>query len=96
MTTDIKSAALACRDAAVVIAALDSAAKNDLLLAMAAKIETNTGTILTANAEDMRSAQIKGINAAMLDRFREGVVARFQPKIRASGAIGGDGGEDGV
>lgn len=70
MTTEIQSAALACRDAARAIAAMSSAAKQTLLLSMAETIEANAGSILDANAEDMREAQARGIGAAMLDRLR--------------------------
>lgn len=65
----IRTAALACREAAQAIAMLSSARKNDLLLAMATRLDTDAASILTANAEDMRSAKEKGVGSAMLDRL---------------------------
>ncbi len=66
----IRQQALACRDAAQVIAALDSDAKRALLRDMAAALETQSAAVLAANAEDMRQAAAKGVQGAMLDRLR--------------------------
>ncbi|SHM05549.1 glutamate-5-semialdehyde dehydrogenase [Rhodanobacter sp. OK091] len=66
----IRQQALACRDAAQVIAALGSDAKRALLRDMAAALETQSTAVLEANAEDMRQAAAKGVQGAMLDRLR--------------------------
>jgi glutamate-5-semialdehyde dehydrogenase len=66
----IREQALACRDAAQVVAALGSEAKRALLRDMAAALEAQSAAVLTANAEDMRQAVAKGVQDAMLDRLR--------------------------
>lgn len=68
--TDIKQQALQCRDAAQNIAQLSTAAKNDLLRAMAAALDADAAAILAANARDMDAASAKGVTGAMLDRLR--------------------------
>lgn len=65
----MRDLALACRDAAAVIATLDSARKNALLLSMADAIDANATTILAANARDLAAARDKGQGAALLDRL---------------------------
>lgn len=66
----IREQALACRDAAQVVAALGSEAKRALLRDMAAALEAQSAAVLAANAEDMRQAAAKGVQGAMLDRLR--------------------------
>ncbi|MFC5437935.1 glutamate-5-semialdehyde dehydrogenase [Rhodanobacter umsongensis] len=66
----IREQALACRDAARVVAALGSEAKRALLRDMAAALEAQSAAVLAANAEDMRQATAKGVQGAMLDRLR--------------------------
>lgn len=44
--------------------------KNDLLLEMAAALETNSDTILVANGKDLSNATNNGIEETMLDRLR--------------------------
>ncbi|WP_447733534.1 glutamate-5-semialdehyde dehydrogenase [Rhodanobacter soli] len=66
----IREQALACRDAARVVAALGSEAKRALLRDMAATLEAQSTAVLAANAEDMRQAAAKGVQGAMLDRLR--------------------------
>jgi glutamate-5-semialdehyde dehydrogenase len=66
----IRRQALACRDAARSVAALDTAAKRHLLHAMASVLESRTDAVLEANAEDMRLATKKGVQGAMLDRLK--------------------------
>jgi glutamate-5-semialdehyde dehydrogenase len=68
----IREQALACRDAAQVVAALGSEAKRALLRDMAAALEAQCAAVLAANAEDMRQAAAKGVQGAMLDRLRLG------------------------
>src|SRR6185437_15109316 len=66
----IREQALACRDAAQVVAALGTAGKRALLRDMAAALEARSAAVLAANAEDMRQAEAKGAQGAMLDRLR--------------------------
>jgi glutamate-5-semialdehyde dehydrogenase len=66
----IREQALACRDAAQVVAALDTGTKRALLRDMAAALEAQSAAVLAANAEDMRQAAAKGVQGAMLDRLR--------------------------
>jgi glutamate-5-semialdehyde dehydrogenase len=68
--SEIRQQALACRDAAQVIAALGSEAKRALLRDMAAALEAQCAAILAANARDMQQAAAKGVQGAMLDRLR--------------------------
>lgn len=67
--TDIRSQALACRDAAHAVAALSSAAKAQLLIDMAAQLLHDEAAILAANAQDIEAARAAGIGPAMLDRL---------------------------
>ncbi|MCQ4163670.1 glutamate-5-semialdehyde dehydrogenase [Tahibacter harae] len=66
----VKEQALACRAAAQQVAELDGAARNALLLAMAAQLEQDEAQILAANAQDMAAAAARGTAAALLDRLR--------------------------
>lgn len=70
MTSTMRNAALACRDAALAIAGLSGAGKRDLLMAMATRIEAEAALILAANELDMAQAAHRGLAAAMLDRLR--------------------------
>ena len=74
----VREQALACRDAARTIAALDTAAKHQLLLAMAGALEAQADAVLAANAQDMRQAAAKGVQGALLDRLRLDV-----PRVQA-------------
>jgi glutamate-5-semialdehyde dehydrogenase len=66
----IREQALACRDAAQVVAALGSDAKRALLRDMADALEARSADVLRANARDMQAAADKGVQGAMLDRLR--------------------------
>lgn len=68
--SDIRTQALACKDAAQAMFALDSDTKRKLLHDMAAALETQRDAILTANARDLQQAAAKGVQGAMLDRLR--------------------------
>ena len=87
--SEIRSLALACRDAAPAIAALDAAAKASLLRDMAAALESRCADILAANARDMQQAAAKGVQGAMLDRLRlDGVrVAGIAAALREVAAL---------
>lgn len=66
----IRQQALACRDAAAVVAALDSESKRALLRDMAASLQAQADAVLAANVIDMQNAEAKGVQGAMLDRLR--------------------------
>lgn len=67
---EIRSAALACREAAATLAQLDTAARNALLHAMADALDANAASILEANARDIEAAEARGTSGALLDRLR--------------------------
>ncbi|WP_243041519.1 glutamate-5-semialdehyde dehydrogenase [Dyella sedimenti] len=87
--SDIRTLALACRDAAPLIAALDTGAKRELLRDMAAAVERRAGDILDANAKDREQASAKGVQGAMLDRLRldEARVAAIARALREVSAL---------
>ncbi len=66
----LREQALACREAARTIAALDTAAKRELLHAMAGALEAQADAVLAANAQDMQQAVARGMQGALLDRLR--------------------------
>ncbi|RZA37274.1 MAG: glutamate-5-semialdehyde dehydrogenase [Lysobacteraceae bacterium] len=68
--TDIRELALQCRAASAAVAALSTAAKRELLLAMATALESDAAIILEANARDLAAAREKAISGAMLDRLK--------------------------
>ena len=68
--TDIRELALQCRAASAHVAALSTAAKRELLLAMATALESDAALILEANARDLAAAREKAISGAMLDRLK--------------------------
>lgn len=68
--SQIRTAALACRDAAAQLGMLDTDARNALLRAMADALDTHADTILAANARDIEVAEARGTTGALLDRLR--------------------------
>lgn len=70
MTSDLRERALACRDAAAAVGALDTAAKGRLLHRMASCLAEGASLVVAANALDMEAARANGTSDAMLDRLR--------------------------
>ncbi|MET0936255.1 MAG: gamma-glutamyl-phosphate reductase, partial [Luteibacter sp.] len=70
MATALRERALACRDAAAVVAGLDTVAKRRLLGDMADALDADTSVVLEANGKDMDAARANGTSTAMLDRLR--------------------------
>lgn len=70
MSSDIKTLALQCREAAQTLAQLSSQARSTMIAAMADALETDSAAILAANAEDLAAAETKGTGRAMLDRLK--------------------------
>lgn len=68
--SEIRTLALACKDAAQAMFALDTDTKRKLLHDMAAALEAQRDAILAANARDLQQAAAKGVQGAMLDRLR--------------------------
>jgi len=68
--SELRTQALACRDAALAMAELTTAAKRALLQGMADALHAGTGAVLAANARDMTAAVEKGVQGAMLDRLK--------------------------
>ncbi|RUL67046.1 glutamate-5-semialdehyde dehydrogenase [Dyella dinghuensis] len=82
--SDIRTLALACRDAAQVMFTLDTETKRKLLQDMAAALDAESESILAANALDLQQASSKGVQGAMLDRLRldEARVAAIANAVR--------------
>ncbi|OIQ61534.1 gamma-glutamyl phosphate reductase [Moorella thermoacetica] len=57
------------REAARILAGLETSKKNEALLAMARALEEEQETILAANARDMAAGKEKGLSRALLDRL---------------------------
>jgi glutamate-5-semialdehyde dehydrogenase len=57
------------RDASRHLAALDTSARNALLVAIADRLEAEADAILAANAEDLAAGRAAGLTEAMLDRL---------------------------
>ncbi|KLD63124.1 glutamate-5-semialdehyde dehydrogenase [Dyella japonica] len=68
--SDIRSLAMACREAVPLLAMLDTPSKRALLNDMADALERRVDDVLDANAQDMQLAADKGVQGAMLDRLR--------------------------
>ena len=60
----------AARAAATVMAASSTAARNNALLALAARIRSEADTLKTRNAIDIYAAESNGLSAPMVDRLR--------------------------
>ncbi len=69
------------RAAAVALAQVPAAGRNEALRAAAAELRARRADILAANAADVAAAEAKGIAAAMLDRLR-----LDEPRIEAMAA----------
>ena len=68
--SEIRTLALACKDAAQTMFALDTETKRKLLHDMATALEEQRDVILAANARDLQQAAARGVQGAMLDRLR--------------------------
>jgi glutamate-5-semialdehyde dehydrogenase len=68
--SEIRTLALACKDASQAMFSLDTDTKRKLLHDMASMLEERREAILAANARDLHQASAKGTQGAMLDRLR--------------------------
>lgn len=82
--SDIRTSALACRDAVPLLAMLDTPSKRALLHGMADALQHRLRDVLAANELDMQEAKNRGLQGAMLDRLRldEGRVASIAQAVR--------------
>ncbi len=92
MATTTRSVAEVCaeaRDAARVLATLDSATKNAALAAMADAVEARAGEILEANERDMEAGREAGLDSGLLDRLKldEKRLAGIAGDVRAVAAL---------
>ncbi|WP_101926593.1 MULTISPECIES: glutamate-5-semialdehyde dehydrogenase [Luteimonas] len=87
--SEIRTAALACRDAAQALAQLSTRDKDALLLAMADALDADADAILAANAQDVAAARAAGTGRAMLDRLAldAGRLAAVAASVRAVAAL---------
>ena len=69
VTRSVPDVCLAARDAARVLAALDTDTKNAALRAIADALVARTDAIVEANARDMEAGRSNGLDAALLDRL---------------------------
>ena len=90
----VRQLALAARDAAQAIAALDSAQREGLISAMADAIEADRAVIVSANASDLQRAREAGTSGAMLERLMlddarvGGIVAALREIARLPDPVG--------
>jgi glutamate-5-semialdehyde dehydrogenase len=70
MSGYVRNLAEQARAASSVLAALDGAARQALIDAMAAQLDAQRDAILAANAEDLQRAAAANLSAAMIDRLK--------------------------
>jgi len=70
MPSSLRERAIACRDAAAVVAGLDTVAKRRLLHRMADALAADAAVVIAANRCDMDAALANATSGAMLDRLR--------------------------
>lgn len=70
MPSSLRERAIACRDAAAVVAGLDTVAKRRLLHRMADALAADAAVVIAANRCDMDAAVANATSGAMLDRLR--------------------------
>ncbi|MGF6709737.1 glutamate-5-semialdehyde dehydrogenase [Luteibacter sp. W1I16] len=70
MPSSLRERAIACRDAAAVVAGLDTVAKRRLLHRMADALAADAAAVIAANRRDMDAAVANATSGAMLDRLR--------------------------
>jgi glutamate-5-semialdehyde dehydrogenase len=70
MPSSLRERAIACRDAAAVVAGLDTVAKRRLLHRMADALAADAAVVVAANRCDMDAAVANATSGAMLDRLR--------------------------
>jgi glutamate-5-semialdehyde dehydrogenase len=89
VTRSVSDVCLAARDAAPVLAALDTDTKDAALHAIADALVARTDAIVDANARDMEAGRANGLDAALLDRLAldPGRIADVAAGTRAIAAL---------
>lgn len=89
MPSSLRERAIACRDAAAVVAGLASEAKRHLLHRMADALAADASLVTAANRRDMDAAMANATSGAMLDRLRldEGRIDAIVGAIREVAAL---------
>lgn len=89
MNASVRDIALAARAAGGAVAALPTAAKRAVLLAMAAELERQAPAILAANARDVEAARAAGRAQALIDRLQldDARLAGIAAGVRAVAAL---------
>jgi glutamate-5-semialdehyde dehydrogenase len=89
LTDDIRLLCEQAREASRFLATASTAQKNTALLAVAGALEAAVPEILSANAEDVAAARIKGLPPAMIDRLTltAGRVAGIAKAVREVAAL---------
>lgn len=84
MTIDLSLLGKRAKAAAIAMRQVDTAAKNNALLAIADAIEANESIILAANALDMEAGRAAGMSDALLDRLKlAGRLASIAKDVRS-------------
>jgi len=85
----MRALAQAAADAARVVACLPRAAKDAVLLSIAAGLDSGAAAILAANAADVEAAQARDLAPALIDRLRldPGRLAAIAQSVRAIAAL---------
>ena len=65
----MQTVGLRAREASQIIAAADTALKNQALHAIAEALQSNHNALLAANAIDMQNGRANGLDDALLDRL---------------------------
>jgi glutamate-5-semialdehyde dehydrogenase len=87
--TSVSDLCLRARDAARVLAAIDTATKDRALHAIAGALESRTDEILEANARDLEAGRESGLSEALMDRLAldSGRVAAMAAGVRKIAAL---------
>ena len=95
LTARVRAWASEAKDAAAVLAAVDTRAKNAALGAIAGVLRERATALVAENARDIEAAEARGVSAALLDRLRltearvEAMAAGVEEVIALPDPVGG-------
>ena len=95
LTARVRAWASEAKDAAAVLAAVDTRAKNAALGAIAGVLRERATALVAENARDVEAAEVRGVSAALLDRLRltearvEAMAAGVEEVIALPDPVGG-------
>ena len=95
LTARVRAWASEAKDAAAVLAAVDTRAKNAALGAIAGVLRERATALVAENARDVEAAEARGVSAALLDRLRltearvEAMAAGVEEVIALPDPVGG-------